>query len=173
MLAPEQEKWIAHLSNEKKIEIIPYDPATNQRFEALRQWIHSALGNGVEVVHRGATSLRISGQGELDVYLPVLPENFDAMVRSVASVFGEPGSLYPLERARFVTDVHGTKAEVFVINQESQGWKNGVRFEGYLKANPEALEAYRKLKEGGNGLSLREYYRRKLEFINEILSKVL
>ena len=80
MLAPEQEKWIAHLSNEKKIEIIPYDPATNQRFEALRQRIHSALGNGVEVVHRGATSLGISGQGELDVYLPVLPENFDAMV---------------------------------------------------------------------------------------------
>jgi len=42
----------------------------------------------------------------------------------------------------------------------------------YLKENPEALERYRKLKEEAAGVNTGEYYRRKIEFINEILSKV-
>jgi len=40
-----------------------------------------------------------------------------------------------------------------------------------LKAHPETLEEYRKMKEEGNGLSVREYYLRKTEYVNEILAK--
>jgi GrpB-like predicted nucleotidyltransferase (UPF0157 family) len=44
-------------------------------------------------------------------------------------------------------------------------------FEEYLKNYPDELERYRVLKEESNGKTMREYYRRKIEFINEILIK--
>jgi hypothetical protein len=40
----------------------------------------------------------------------------------------------------------------------------------FLKTHPEKLEEYRLLKESGNGLSVRQYYRKKLEFINQVTS---
>lgn len=61
--------------------------------------------------------------------------------------------------------------ELFVINKEDKGWTDSCIFEDYLKSHPEALEAYKVLKEEGAGLSTQEYYRRKTEFINEILEK--
>ena len=111
----------------------------------------------------------ISGQDEIDVYIPVAPSKFNKLIPSLTQLFGEPRSHYPLERARFVTIENGKHVDVFLINKDSDGWLNGLKFEKYLKSHPKALEAYRKLKESGNGLSTREYYRRKIEFINQIL----
>lgn len=172
MLTPEQETWINHLRDDGHIEIKPYDPIVVGRFRQLKQTIQQEIGDDVDIRHCGATSLGISGQGELDVYLPVPPNQFDAMVNSVKRLFGEPGSLYPLKRARFVTFIQETRAEIFVINQEDEGWTQSVTFENHLRTHPEALDAYRKLKEEGNGLNTREYYRRKIEFINAILEEV-
>ena len=80
------------------------------------------------------------------------------------------GSHYPLERARFVTVEAGKHVDIFLINASSRGWRDGVQFEAYLKSHPAALERYCLLKEAGAGLSTRAYYRRKIEFINEILT---
>jgi GrpB-like predicted nucleotidyltransferase (UPF0157 family) len=96
---------------------------------------------------------------------------FDEVVLKVSNLFGEPASKCSLERARFVTGVDGKHVDVFVINKECDGWKNGVKFEDYLKSHPESLEEYRILKENGDGVSTREYYRTKIGFINEILAQ--
>jgi len=64
----------------------------------------------------------------------------------------------------------GIKIEVFVINDKGSGWLDGCKFERYLREHPEALEAYRLLKEKAAGLSTRGYYTRKIAFINHILS---
>lgn len=171
MLTPEQEKWLAHLPDDNEIEIFPYDPAAPKKFEKIKNQIQGVLEKETEVLHCGATSLGISGQGELDIYVPVAPEKFDETILELTKIFNKPESLYPLERARFVAHVDGTKAEIFVVNKESENWLRSCRFEECLKKNPEALEAYRNLKEAGNGLSTREYYRRKIEFINDVLGR--
>jgi hypothetical protein len=72
------------------------------------------------------------------------------------SIFGESHSLYPLDRARFVTQEEGKLITVFLINDTCAAWLNGVKFENYLKSHPDALDAYRQLKEDGDGLSVRE-----------------
>ncbi|MCR4275541.1 MAG: GrpB family protein [Candidatus Wolfebacteria bacterium] len=172
MLTLEQEKWIAHLSDENKIIIVPFDPTAEEKFQKVKQRINDSIGREVPVEHRGATSLGISGQDEIDVYIPIPSARFNSLVDPLKNIFGEPKSLYPLERARFVTEENGKHIDVFLINEEHDGWKNAVKFEEYLRSHPEALEKYRQLKEDGNGLSVREYYRRKTEFINEILSEV-
>jgi len=172
MLTPTQEKWLVHLSNKDKIKIIPFDPSAKEKFRKVRKRIQSALGNAIKVEHRGATKLGISGQDEIDIYIPVPPDRFDLLLESLKEIFGAPKSLYPLERARFVTDEEGKHIDVFLINKNSIGWIGGVRFEKYLKSHPKTLNAYQKLKEEGIGLNTREYYRRKIEFINNILAKL-
>ncbi|MDO8551219.1 MAG: GrpB family protein [bacterium] len=171
MLKPEQESWVAHLRDDDQIVIKPFDPSAGRKFEIVRNKILTALGQDIIVLHRGATSLGISGQDEIDVYIPVPPTTFNRLIGPLTKLFGTPRSHYELERARFVTHVDGKIVDVFLINKLSQGWLDGVVFEDYLRQHPEDLEAYRKLKEEGNGLSTREYYRRKIEFINEVLRK--
>ncbi len=171
MITKKQLKWINHLSRVDKIKIVPFDPTAEEKFQKVKQQIRGALGKDIPVVHRGASSLGISGQDEIDVYIPVPPNQFDLLIEPLKKIFGDPGSRYPLERIHFVTKVDGKHIDVFLINEECEGWINGVKFENYLRSHPEALEKYKKLKEDSDGLSGREYYTRKIEFFNKTLSK--
>jgi GrpB-like predicted nucleotidyltransferase (UPF0157 family) len=170
MLTPEQEKWLAHLSDTKKIRIIPFDPTAEEKFQKIKQIVQDALGPHIPVEHHGATSLGISGQDEIDIYIPVPESNFDLMINPLIALFGNPGSIYPLVRARFTTELDDKHIDVFLINADHHGWIDSVVFETYLRSHSEALQAYRQLKEDGHGLSVQEYYRRKTVFINKILT---
>lgn len=172
MLTPAQQKWVDHLSDTNKIEIFPFDPKCNEKFEQVKSQIQSVIGTEFEILHRGATSLDISGQREIDVYIPIPPEQIEELVPKMERVFGKPKSIYPLERTKFIAKVDGTMIEIMLTNRDHQSWIDGERFVNYLRANPGALEKYRILKEESAGVNTREYYRRKMEFINEILSKV-
>lgn len=123
------------------------------------------------VKHRGASRLKISGQDEIDVYVPVLPEEFDKYLLKMSKVFGHPKSLYPLERARFPEKIDDKKIDLFLINKKHAGWIDCNRFENYLISHPKYLERYKRLKESGNGKSVRDYYTVKNEFINKVLKK--
>lgn len=171
MLTEDQERWIKALgSKTNKIKIVPYDPKTKEVFEKIKKEIRTVLGE-IEVHHHGATGLGISGQGEIDCYVPVPKNSFDGYVEKMARYFGPAGSNYPLRRARFVKYIDGIKIEIFIINEKHFDWINCLKFENYLKSHTEAFEAYKKLKEDCEGLSVAEYYRRKTEFINDILEK--
>ena len=172
MLREDQKKWIDHLSDDSKIKIVPFDPSSQEKFEKVKLLIQSKLSSKIQIEHRGATSLGISGQDEIDIYIPVLPHEFNKYISPLTELFGKPQSHYALERARFVTSEAGKHIDVFLINKKSVGWIEGLKFEKYLKKHPQALEEYRKLKESGDGLNTREYYRKKIEFINDILEKV-
>lgn len=170
MLTPAQEKWIANLSDQDTVTILPYDPSALQKFEAVRQKLLEILGPDARIEHRGATSFGISGQDEIDVYVPVSAVQFNAMFPLLEAEFGSPRSHYAGDRARFVTIADGKHVDIFLIIETSQSWINGDRFDAYLRSHPEALEKYRQLKEAGHGLSVREYYRRKTGFINQVLA---
>jgi len=172
MLSSQQQKWIDHLSNDDKIIIKPYDPTSQEKFKKLKTRLLSKLGPKINIQQRGATSLGISGQDEIDIYIPVPPNKFDSMLVTIEKILGKPKSCYPLERARFVTEEDGKHIDVFLINDRCDGWVDGLKFEQYLKTHSDSLDTYRRLKELGNGLSTREYYKNKIEFINEILEKV-
>lgn len=171
MLSQKQEEWINHLSDESKISIVPFDPTSQAKFEKVKFAIQSKLGEKIKVEHHGASSLGISGQDEIDIYIPTSPKDFDGLLIPLAALFGEPRSHYPQERARFVTFEEGKHIDVFLINEEDDGWLDCLKFEHHLRTHPKALEEYRVLKELGDGLDTREYYRRKIEFINTILNQ--
>jgi len=170
MLTAEQQKWIDHLSDTKVVTIFPFDPTSEEKFLSVKSAINKVLGSAQEVVHSGASSLGISGQDEIDAYVPVPSADFDRTTVLLKSLYGEPKSFYPLVRVHFMTAVENKRIDVFVINEHDAGWIDSVKFMDHLRAHPAALERYRLLKENNTGLTTREYYRRKTEFINEILS---
>src|ERR1035437_8539977 len=104
MFTFKQEKWPSGLGD-RKIKIVPYDPTAPESFKIIKNNIESFLGPEFEVVHRGATSLGISGQDEIDVYVPVSLKDFEIILPLMEKMFGKPRSLYPLERARFIAQV--------------------------------------------------------------------
>ncbi|MCC7368724.1 MAG: GrpB family protein [Chloroflexi bacterium] len=172
MLTPEQEAWIAHLSDTDRVRIVPYDALAPTQFDAVRQRIRMALGDSLQVEHHGASSFGISGQDEIDIYVPVVAERLASEIDRFQLVFGPPQSNYPGLRARFSIEECGKRVDVFVINGDHDNWRQLQQFEGYLRAHPDELERYRLLKEAGDGLTVREYYRRKIEYINSVLDLV-
>ena len=172
MIKEEQQKWLDHLSDTKQVAIVAWDPTCEEKFLKIKNQIQNILGKKQAVEHRGASSLKISGQDEIDIYVPVLREKYNETVNLVTQLYGEPKSNYPLKRARFTTEIDGKHIDTFVINATDEGWKNSELFHNYLLSNPKTLEEYRKLKEKFSGKSVKEYYKEKTEFINEILASI-
>ena len=169
MITKAQQKWLEHLSDADKIVVRPYDPKSPDILKRIKKEIISKIGT-VNVYHRGASYLKISGQDEIDVYVPVVPKDFDKYVGKMTRAFGKPGSLYPLVRARFRIPGYEKHIDVFIINRKDKGWIDSEVFTKYLKTHRDILEEYKDLKEKGNGLSVREYYTKKIIFVNEILN---
>jgi len=169
MLIPSQEKWLAQLNDTDSMDIYPYDPKCPEIFEKFKKFVKSKIKGDLKIIHYGASSLGISGQDEIDVYILVSPEDFEDMVSKVCAIFGETQSLGENKRARYKVIFKGKKIDLFVSNEEHEEWQNNVKFNSYLRENLEALEEYKMIKENLSGKSTREYYRAKVEFINKIL----
>ncbi|MFA6428863.1 MAG: GrpB family protein [Candidatus Buchananbacteria bacterium] len=171
MITIEQQQWLDHLNDTDKVLVVPWDPTCENKFLKIKKQIQTLLGDQQAVKHRGASSLKISGQDEIDIYIPVLQERYNKVVDCISGLYGAPRSNYALKRARFVTEVEGKHIDVFVINEDDKGWEDSEIFYNFLLAHPETLENYQKLKEEAAGKSTRAYYTVKTEFINGIVSK--
>jgi len=170
MLTPEQEKWINSLSD-RQVVIVPYDDRSERLFNEVKKEIHNLLGPEVKVEHVGASSLGISGQNEIDVSIVINKDKFDEYISKLETVFGPVKAKY-VDRVRFEEKKEGKKIDLKLIDVDHSNYKKSKVFENYLKNNPEELERYKLIKEESNGQTVKEYYRRKTEFINEVLLKV-
>lgn len=173
MLTKQDIEWLNKLPKWKKAKIIPYNPKVKDVFEKQKKEILDILGKDVQVLHLGATALGISGQGEIDLVIPTSLDNFDKFIEELEKVYGKPKSFSAKKRVRFNSQKDDIDIEIILVNQDSEGWKRNVVFENYLKNHPETLKAYKELKESNSGIGMREYYRKKIEFINGILEKAL
>lgn len=167
MLTKEQEEWLNHLSDTHTVKIIPFNPKVKSVFQKIKSEIQSKLS--VEVLHRGASSMGISGKGDIDIYIPIAEKDFEDTFEKLSGILGKPGSHYPNQRARWNRDDEGFEVEIFLVNTSHESWLKSVAFENYLLSNHEALQEYRIIKEEAEGLSTREYYRKKIEFMNKII----
>lgn len=166
MLTPEQEKWIESLSD-RIINIEPYDPESEEIFNIVERKIKIALGADTHVEHTGSTLFKIAGQDEVDVAIPI-EKRFEEYIKKLEPLFGEVRSLYP-DRARFEVKEGNKKIDLKIVDINNPNYVEGKMFDVYLINHPDALEKYRILKEESNGLTAKEYNRRKTEFTNEIL----
>ncbi len=172
MLTKRQKEWINLLPDDDRVEILPFDETSQEIFEKVKEEIRANLGKETKVEQRGSTSLGIAGQNEIDIYVPVPPSVFYAktLVPELTKIYGPPKSIHKT-RIRFQSIDGGKKIDIFLIDEESAEWIDGIKFEDYLKTHNEALDEYKRLKYMCNGLSTRKFYEKKVAFINDILSR--
>ncbi|MBI4028874.1 MAG: GrpB family protein [Candidatus Blackburnbacteria bacterium] len=171
MLTDKQEKWLEHLSDSDTTKITPFNPQVKNDFLKLKKELEAIVGKDVDITLRGSSSFGISGKGELDIYIPVSLDRFDTILQKLIKAYGKPGSLYPNERSRFNRFVNDTKAEVFLINSDADGWLQLNIFEDWLKNHPEDLQQYEEFKASLEGKSGRACYTEKTAFFNSIIDK--
>ena len=163
MLTKKQREWINHLPDDDRVEILPFDETSQEKFEKVKEFIKANLGNETRVEQCGSTSLGIAGQNEIDIYIPVPASVFytNTLVLELAKIYGPPKSIHKTRiRFQFIDD--GKRIDIFLIDEESTEWINGVKFENYLKTHKRALKEYERLKHECNGLSMRKFYERKV-----------
>lgn len=171
MLSSEQKKWLSKLSDIKTISVIPYNPKNRLVFNKIKKDLIDNIGD-IRVSLRGSTFLGISGQGEVDLYIPVAKKDFNIYLKKLINYLGDPGSIYDLRRVRFVKYIDNIKIEIFLINKNSRDWINGCKFENFLKHSTKYLDEYERIKKKYDGFSVRQYYTAKIKFINKILNKI-
>lgn len=169
MLTPLQQEFV-NRRPDSNIVVIPFDPTSNEKFKQIKKEIQSVLGN-VEVLHRGSTGLGVAGQPEIDIYIPLPNEEILESTEKMKVIFGDPKSIYPNERTKFIKYIEQTMIEIILVNKTCKSWIDGEIFFNYLENNEEAKMEYDKLKGVGEELSIRDYYIRKFEFMNSILQK--
>lgn len=169
MITPAQQKWIDTLSD-RKVSIVPYDPKTDELFAVVREKIFAVLGPEALVDHGGASSLGISGQDEIDVSIVAEADKFDEYIPKLEKIFGPVRSRYA-DRARFEVKEDGKKIDLKIVDASHVNYLEGKKFEAYLRNHSKDLGNYRILKETADGVTVKEYYSRKTEFINTTLEK--
>lgn len=172
MLTENQKRWIGNLRDDDEVKIYPFDKISEEKFKKVKAEILERILREIDVEHRGSTSLGIAGQNEIDMYIPLSPEEFcnGEFVSELTALYGPPKSIHKT-RTRFQTIEDGKKIDIFLIDEESSEWLDGLKFEDYLKNHEEALREYEELKYRCDGLSTRKFYEKKVAFINDILSR--
>jgi GrpB-like predicted nucleotidyltransferase (UPF0157 family) len=166
MLTESQQKYLLTIPEEKIVFIQPYDPSILDIVEEITQQIKNCDPN-LTVLFMGASALGISGQGDIDLYVLSPTEQFEEHTERFVKSFGKP--VLKGTCVKWVFSKNGHKAELYITDPEDKGLQEQIKVFELLKNNKELLKEYEEIKQQANGLSFKEYQRRKYEFYNRIL----
>lgn len=154
-------------SPHKKIRVAPYNPKVTSAGKELVSRLQHLLPN-LKVYFVGAASLGIAqGDGDIDLLIESPYKDFDKYLPSLISVLGTPDK----KRDMFIewhTTWKGHQIELTLSDPSSPIFREPLAGYALLKSNPKYLKEYEQMKISSNGLSEREYKKRKLEFFNRV-----
>lgn len=167
MLTSHEENYLNKIPEDKIVIIKPYSSALEEIAYEIIDSIKEEYPN-LEIFHMGASALKISGQGDIDIYCLTASINFHKYLPYLKELFGEP----KYEREHSVgweLEREGYPIELYLTDPDSEAMQRQITIFEKLKNNPDLLEEYKNLKESMNGKSFREYQRQKYEFYHKVL----
>jgi GrpB-like predicted nucleotidyltransferase (UPF0157 family) len=165
---PVPKEWFLKFSSTKPVKIIPYNPKILDLVKEFTKILRKTVGKDVEIQHRGATALGISGEGEVDLYIMVSPKKWLKLLKPLENKFGKPGSI-DHEWARFNHTYKGTEFEIMLVHKNCQDNVENRIFFNYLESHTKARKDYEKLKAKYAKVSKREYRLQKDKFVKKIM----
>jgi GrpB-like predicted nucleotidyltransferase (UPF0157 family) len=169
MLTWDEEDFLRKIPEDKIVSIFPYDEEIERIAKGIIDKIHTILPE-LEVRHMGASSLKLSGQGDIDIYIFSKPNDFDTHKPLLVKIFGNSKSKkFDSIAWKFETDGH--EVELYLTDPTSQPMQRQIRVFEILKIDDALRKEYEKLKEKLNGKSFKEYQRRKYEFYHKIMDE--
>lgn len=151
---------------DQQVEIAPYDPAVKKIGERLVTQMHDACP-GLKIHFLGSAVLGIAGQRDIDLLAAADPSQFHRYIAGISSVLGPPSK----RRRTFMewqTNREGCAVELLLADPESPLLTGPLKTFRKIKSDPSLIGRYEKLKLSSNGVSIREYKRRRLAFFNMI-----
>jgi len=139
----------------KRVVVLPYDEQWKQDFQKIRSELLNALGPlALRIEHVGSTSVQgLSAKPVIDIDV-VIKDYTD--LESVVSALGEigyrhEGNLGIVGREAFKYDgkEHLKKHHLYVCPEDSPELKRHLAFRDYLRAHPDAVREYGRIKEEG------------------------
>ncbi|MFP4424053.1 MAG: trehalase family glycosidase [Candidatus Woesearchaeota archaeon] len=140
-----------------------YEEEYLEIFDQQKQKIQRLLGP-VPVEHVGSTAVPgLGGKGTIDIIVGVsdIEQGKEKLQEVYEFVHGRPDRLF--------FRCQGT--HLHLTTQRSEKWKKTVAFRDYLRAHPDAVEEYRRIKEQDQE-DKKNYKERKYSFIEETLKKI-
>jgi predicted nucleotidyltransferase len=154
--------------DDDKIVIRPYDPAVTKLGESLVEKIHKSSPN-LKVYFYGSAALKVSGQRDVDIMVECLPRELPRYLPRLKKIFGEPTK----KRREFVEwhrKMEGCSLDLMIINPNHIVFREILKVYEALKNDQNLLKKYEDLKIFCNGVSSREYKRRRLEFFHQMMA---
>lgn len=165
----------------KRVVVEAYDEAWEQNFISVKTELCEALGDlALRIEHVGSTSVRgLSAKPILDIDVVIRDYSLlGAVVRALEKIgyrhegdLGIPGR----EAFKYEGKEHLKKHHLYVCPQDSAELRRHLAFRDYLRAHPEAVREYGRIKEEGAKLypdDIDGYIAYKSPFIERIYKEI-
>lgn len=167
MLTKDEKDYISKIPLDKKVVIKPYTNSMNKIASQVIIDVQAVCPN-LDIVHMGASGLGISGQGDIDIYALANPNDFKRYLTPINKVLGKPSN-QKFDSIAWTFIRNSNEVEFYLTDPKSDAMIRQLAVFEILQNNSDLLTEYKKLKEGLNGKSFREYQTRKYEFYHRIL----
>lgn len=151
----------------KTITIEPYNPGVTRTGNKLTAKVR-AIFPELKVHFIGSARLGILGQKDIDLMIECAPDDFEKYLPGLISLFGNPDK----KRSKFIEwhfVENGCSIEILLIDPSTHVFQGPLETFKLLKKNKYLLRKYEKIKKESDGISVREYKRRRMFFFNQIM----
>ena len=166
MLTQDEKNYLEKIPTDKKVVVQPYDPKTPAIAKEFIKLIHS-VDPDLIVIHLGASSLGISGQGDIDLSILCPRSNFETYQDKLSKVLGSNTQGVSVVEWHFERNEH--EVTIYLADPDEPSTARQIKVQKILEENCDLLKEYEDLKEKTALLGYREYQRQKYEFYNRIL----
>ena len=165
----------------KHVVVLPYDEQWKQDFIMIKDEIAAALGQlAIGIEHVGSTSVEgLSAKPIIDIDVVIWDYTvFEEVVSALGAIgYRHEGDLGIAGREAFKYDGkdHLRKHHLYVCPKDSPELKRHIAFRDYLRAHPDAVQEYSRIKEEGAKLypyDIDRYIEHKSPFIESIYAQI-
>lgn len=168
MLTTDEIDYLNKIPKDKKVRIYPFNSRVTEIAEEIINSVHRIYPD-LEIKHMGASSLKISGQNDIDIYAFSNPNDFEKYLPGLIKVFGKPLHKHKTFIEWGFNKV-GFDVQFCLTQKDSPTMQKQIKVFEILKNNPKLLKEYEDLKSSMNGKSFKEYQEKKYEFYHKALS---
>lgn len=167
MLTKDEKDFLSK-QTDRIVTVKSFNPACRSVANAVTKKIRSKFPDA-DIRHLGASSLGLSGQNDVDLYILSKPEDFGKYLPELIELFGKTvGRKYDSNSWKFSED--GIEVELYLTDPNSKPMQRQIGVYETLKSSKELRGEYEKLKESFNGKSWKDMQRAKYEFYHRILA---
>ncbi len=148
------------------VNIKPYDPSVKAIGKILIDKVH-AIYPLLKILFIGSAVLGIAGQKDIDLIIESDPKDFHLYIAGLVSVFGRPKKTKK-NLVEWITTYKDCNVEALLIGKSNPIGQKSIQTFKRIQRNKNLIREYENLKLKSNGVSIREYKRRRIEFFNYV-----